>query len=92
MTRCPVCRARFGGESVCYRCTTDLSSLLAIDRRVVKLEREAVAYLAAGNSSGAIAAAEKALALHQTSFAQALTGFASAARKGGSKRFGLQPV
>lgn len=92
MERCPVCRARFGGESVCYRCTTDLSPLLAIERRVAKLEHEAVAYLAAGNRSGAIAAAEKVLALHQTSFAQALAGFASAACKAGSTRFGLQPV
>ena len=48
MERCPVCRARFRDEAVCYRCGADLSVLLAIEAEAAELEREAVTLLAAG--------------------------------------------
>ncbi len=51
MERCPVCRARFRDEAVCYRCGADLSALLVIEAEAAALEREAVALLAAGHGS-----------------------------------------
>jgi hypothetical protein len=76
MECCPVCRARFKDEAVCYRCGADLSALLAIEAEAAALEREAVALLATGRWIEARRAAERALALQDSPLASAARDFA----------------
>ena len=76
MERCPICRARFKGEAVCYRCGADLSSLLAIEAEAAAWERETVALLAAGDWIAARRAADQALALQHSPLAAAARDFA----------------
>jgi len=76
MERCPVCRARFRDEAVCYRCGADLSVLLAIEAEATALEREAVNLLAAGRWIEARRAADRALALQYSPLAAAARDFA----------------
>ena len=66
MERCPVCKARFKDDPVCYRCGTDLSILLGIERRAEWLEQRAVALYGAGNFGEAWRVAEQALALKRS--------------------------
>lgn len=76
MERCPVCRARFQGEAVCYRCGADLSVLLAIEAEAAEWEREAVSLLASGEWIAARQAADRALALQYSPLAAAARDFA----------------
>jgi len=76
MERCPVCRARFRDEAVCYRCGADLSVLLAIEAEATELEREAVTLLVAGQWIEARQAANRALALQYSPLAAAARDFA----------------
>ena len=72
MERCPVCRARFKDEPVCYRCGADLSVLLAIEAEVAALEQRAVALLGTGEWIEAHRTAERALALQSSPLAAAV--------------------
>jgi len=76
MERCPVCRARFRDEAVCYRCGADLSVLLAIEAEAAELEREAMTLLAAGQWIEARQAANRVLALQYSPLAAAVRDFA----------------
>jgi len=76
MERCPVCRARFRDEAVCYRCGADLSVLLAIEAEAAELEREAMTLLAAGQWIEARQAANRVLALQYSPLAAAARDFA----------------
>ncbi|QQS54844.1 MAG: hypothetical protein IPM89_03090 [Candidatus Competibacteraceae bacterium] len=72
MERCPVCRARFKEEPVCYRCGADLSVLLAIEAEVAALERRAVALLGTGEWIKARRVAERVLTLQPSPLAAAV--------------------
>ena len=76
MERCPVCRARFKGEAICYRCGADLSPLLRIETEAAAWEREAVTLLATGQWIEARGAADRALALRHSPLASAMRDFA----------------
>lgn len=76
MERCPVCRARFKEEPVCYRCGADLSALLAIEAEADALEQRAIAGLEAGQPLEARQAAEQALMLQYRPLAAAVQDFA----------------
>ena len=76
MERCPVCRARFKGEAVCYRCSADLNVLLAIEAEAAQWEREAVSLLVSGEWIAARRAADQALALQYSPLAAAARDFA----------------
>ena len=76
MERCPVCRARFREEPVCYRCGADLSALLAIEAEATAWEREAVALLVAGEWIEARRAADRVLVLRHSPLAVAARDFA----------------
>lgn len=76
MERCPVCRARFKGEAVCYRCGADLSGLLTIEAEAAAREREMVALLATGQWIEARRVADRVLALQYSPLAAAARGFA----------------
>jgi hypothetical protein len=76
MERCPICRARFKDEPICYRCGADLSSLLAIEAEAATLEEQAVALTDAGQWLDARQAAEQALALQYRPLAFAVREFA----------------
>jgi len=71
MERCPVCRARFKGEAVCYRCGADLSVLLTIEAEAAAREREMVVLLATGQWIEARRAADQTLALQYSPLAAA---------------------
>ncbi|HPE72574.1 MAG TPA: hypothetical protein PK018_10485 [Candidatus Competibacter sp.] len=72
MERCPVCRARFKDEPVCYRCGADLSVLLAIEAEVAALEQQAVVLLGTGAWIKAHRTAERILALQSSPLAAAV--------------------
>lgn len=76
MERCPVCRARFKDESVCYRCGADLSALLAIEAEAAALEQRAIAWMETGQPWEARRAAERALTLQYRPLAAAVQDFA----------------
>jgi len=76
MERCPVCRARFKEEPVCYRCGADLSALLAIEAEAEALEQRAVAWLEAGQPLAARRAAEQSLTLQYRPLAATVQDFA----------------
>ena len=76
MERCPVCRARFKGEAICYRCGADLNVLLAIEAEAAAWERETIALLAAGDWIAARRAADRVLALQHSPLAAAARDFA----------------
>ena len=76
MERCPVCRARFKEEPVCYRCGADLSPLLTIEAEAAGLEQQAVTLLGTGQWLEARQTAEQALALQYSPLAAATRDFA----------------
>ena len=67
MERCPVCKAKFKDDPVCYRCGTDLSTLLRIERQAERLGQRAVACYGAGHLSEAQQVAKQSLALQRNS-------------------------
>jgi hypothetical protein len=75
MERCPQCRARLKGRTVCGRCEADLGSLLAIEATAVILARRAVQALLADDIPVAARQAVMARDLQATSFHRALVGF-----------------
>jgi hypothetical protein len=75
MERCPQCRARLKGTTVCGRCEADLSSLLAIEATADILARRAVQALLAGDVPDAAQQAVMARDLQATPFHRALVGF-----------------
>lgn len=75
MERCPECRARLKGRSICGRCEADLSLLRTIEDAAAILARRAVQAFAAGDVSVAAQQAKVARELHATPFHLALAGF-----------------
>jgi hypothetical protein len=75
MERCPVCRAPFKNDPVCYRCGADLSPLLAIEAEAGALERRAVLLLGTGELLEARRASEDALTLQYSPLAFAVRDF-----------------
>ncbi len=75
MERCPVCRARFKGETTCYRCGADLTVLLHIETLAHQRQRIAFQQLMQGDFQGAEWAARAALQWQQEPLTQALLGF-----------------
>ncbi|GAB6192920.1 hypothetical protein [Desulfocastanea catecholica] len=75
MERCPQCRARLKGRTICPRCETDLSLLYAIESAADISSRLAVKQLLAGDIEAAAKQAAAAKDLHATDFYQALAGF-----------------
>lgn len=75
MERCPQCRARLKGRTVCGRCEADLSSLLAIEATADIMARRAVQALLAGHVPIAARQAAVARDLQATPFHCALAGF-----------------
>ena len=75
MERCPQCRARLKGRTVCGRCEADLSRLLAIEATADILARRAVQALLAGHVPAAARQAVMARDLQATPFHRALAGF-----------------
>lgn len=75
MRRCPVCRARNKGESVCRRCRSDLADIIAIDRQADLAMTQAVKYLQDGNISQAKHLCIYACRMKQTEFGEAFSGF-----------------
>ena len=74
MERCPNCRARLKGDSVCHRCGCDLTDVLRIEARAQALERLAVQCLA-WDLKAATDLVERSLKLQRRPLALALRGF-----------------
>jgi Zn-finger nucleic acid-binding protein len=81
MERCPQCRARLKGRTICPRCETDLSLLHAIESAADICSRLAVKRLAAGDIEAAATQAAAARDLHATEFHRAVAGFVQSVRK-----------
>ena len=76
MERCPVCRARFKEEPICYRCGADLSTLLAVENEAAALEQQAIAWLEAGQLLEARRVAAQVLLLQHRPLAAVVQDFA----------------
>ncbi len=67
LTRCPVCRARFGGDETfdepCRRCGSDLSLVRGAYARARQLRADARRALAAGAPARAVSQARRSVAL-----------------------------
>ena len=63
--RCPTCRAHYKGGSQCYRCQTDLSRLLVIQKQADELKMRAIYLLRKGMPEDAREAIQKSLFLRQ---------------------------
>lgn len=72
MERCPVCRARLRGDTVCGRCGEDLSLPIVCQQRAESYERDAIAALAGGDPASAKRAAKQALDLRHSPLAETL--------------------
>ncbi|MGF1615895.1 MAG: hypothetical protein ACFCVA_18855 [Gammaproteobacteria bacterium] len=75
MERCPNCRARYTGSEQCHRCGMELTQLLHIEAQAVFWEGVAVRRLAAGDVTGAKAAATQALLKQRRPLALTLGSF-----------------
>ena len=83
LPRCPVCRARLSGATLCPRCGAELTSVAAVARAAAAAEGRAVHHLAAGRTEAAAAALAEARSLSRSPFGEALAGFvASLGREG----------
>jgi len=81
LVRCPVCRARLSGATLCPRCSADLTSVAAVAQAVVAAEGRAVHYLAEGRTEAAAAALGEARTLSRTPFSEILAGFVANLRR-----------
>lgn len=63
--RCPTCRAPYKGGSQCYRCQTDLSRLLEIQKQADELKMRAIYLLRKGMPEDARKSIQKSLFLRQ---------------------------
>jgi hypothetical protein len=75
MQRCPICRARLRGESLCPRCGSDLSLPVRTEQRAQRLEQDAVRRLAAGEPERAESLLVEALSLRATPLGRVLLRF-----------------
>jgi hypothetical protein len=76
MERCPNCRARYETGETCRRCGMDLGLLLAVERAAESMTADAVAQLAAGETSGALRTLARARSLSAEPFSAHLLAFA----------------
>ncbi len=77
MERCPVCRARFRGESRCRRCHADLETIERISSQADRLTACAVQAASRGAFEQAHSLALRATALRSTPFGRCVAGFVS---------------
>lgn len=62
--KCPVCQARFRGQPVCSRCSTDLAALMRLSARAWAARQRARAVLRAGDLPAALRWLSLARQLH----------------------------
>jgi len=75
MERCPVCRARNKGESVCRRCRSDLSDIMTIDAQADLAMLQAVKCLQDGNIAQAKRQCIYSCRMKRTDFGEVFGGF-----------------
>ncbi len=75
MERCPVCRARVAGKSVCRRCKSDLAGLLRLEAQADYYLQWAVCALARREIQKAGELCRYAAHLQNTPLTAALAGF-----------------
>lgn len=75
MQRCPCCNARLRAESVCPRCSADLSRVLQCEQLAQAWLTVALQSLAAGQASISIAAVKRSLSFKQTQAARLFHDF-----------------
>ncbi len=66
MQRCPTCRAGYAGGTECYRCKTDLSGILGVEREAERCRIQAAQALARRNLAMAAGYADRGLFLHRS--------------------------
>ena len=75
LSRCPVCRARLSGVTLCPRCGAELGSVAAAVRAARAAEGRAVHHLAQGRTEAAATALAEARAQSRSAFGDALAEF-----------------
>ena len=74
---CPVCRARFRGETSCSRCGADISPLMELATRAFVLRNRACSALNRNDLALASTLIRKANTLHRTSAGETLENLIS---------------
>lgn len=80
LTRCPVCRAQWQGQTLCRRCGAELHLIEKIVVSATELERLAVKELLEGRPTKAMTTLRQAARLRVTPLGRALAGFAASRR------------
>ena len=75
MQKCPACRARYKGESLCARCGADLTLPLLSEQQAEDYLRRAIQLLVNGDPTRAVAEIQQSLLLRQTPLAVSLNAF-----------------
>jgi hypothetical protein len=70
--RCPVCRARFRGARICFRCGADLEPLMLLAVKAWQLRQAARQALNAGDVERALRLAIEAQGIQRTQSGEAL--------------------
>lgn len=66
MESCPTCKARYKGGTVCYRCKSELTILLKIEKEALSRIQNSKYHLEKGNYDKALNEVEKSLFLLKT--------------------------
>jgi uridine phosphorylase len=74
---CPVCRARFRGESECSRCGADLTTLMRLQVYAWQLRQTARQAILVGDPARAQTLAARAEKIHHTEPGERLAEFSS---------------
>lgn len=75
MKRCPVCRAKNKGESVCRRCRSDLTNIITVENQAEFAMTMAVRYLQEGNLRQSQRFCTYSCRLKRTEFGEMFSGF-----------------
>ena len=81
MERCPVCRSRLRGLTVCRRCGSDLAPLLSISAKAEEALRNALRYTERDELDQARRAAQQARSLRLTPLTKVLPEFLESLEK-----------
>lgn len=88
MERCPACRARLGGQTLCPRCGCDLGLALRASSEARRLLGCAIEAWAGGHAERARRQADASLTLHRTPLTVAFVALLRESERMGMSRTG----
>ena len=81
MDNCPACNARYKNSRICYRCKTDLESLLDIEQQALVHKQQAISAYMSNDFTAMFFNAKRSLSLFYTSESARLLAIAAVHKK-----------